>query len=265
MDNRPIGVFDSGVGGLTVAKEIFAQLPNEEITYFGDTFRAPYGSRDLSEITVFTMQICEFLESQNVKALVIACNSIVAASYDEIVKNFKMPVIGVIEPACQEAAKYSKSAVGLMATAATVNSGAYERLFEKVGGKQAFHSIPCPSLVPIIEDGKMGSEEALNEVRKYANELLTHNIDTLILGCTHYPFLRPEVETVTEGKVYIIDPAQGTTRTLAQTLAMLNMERKETSPPEHKFFISGDRTKFDFVYKTLFSTTPDIMIHKLGE
>ena len=265
MDNRPIGVFDSGVGGLTVAREIFKQLPNEEIVYFGDTLRAPYGSRDLATITEFTKQICEFLVSQNVKALVMACNSIVAASYDEIVKNFDVPIIGVIEPACQEAAKFSEAAVGLMATAATVRSGAYERLFKQAGGTQAFHSRACPSLVPLIEDGMMGSEEALGEVRNYVNELLTHNIDTLILGCTHYPFLRPEVEIVTDGKIRIIDPAHRTAHVLGEVLAQLNMEREATTPPEHKFFISGDRTKFDAIYKTLFSTTPDITIHKLGE
>jgi len=265
MDNRPIGVFDAGVGGLTVVREVFEQLPNEEITYFGDTLRAPYGSRDLATITTFTMQICEFLESQNVKALVVACNSIVAACYDEIVKNFNMPVIGVIEPASQEAAQYSKSAVGLMATAATVHSKAYEHLFERAGGKQEFYSVACPNLVPLIEDGMMGSEQTLKEVRNYINELPLDKIDSLILGCTHYPFVRPEVEKVTEGKLRIIDPAFGTVRDLAKILAQLDMERKDDSPPEHKFFISGDRTKFDFVYKTLFSATPDILVHKLSE
>ena len=265
MDNRPIGVFDSGVGGLTVAREIFKQLPNEEIIYFGDTLRAPYGSRDFDEITKFTLQICEFLANQDVKALVIACNSIVAASYAEIVKNFDMPVIGVIEPACQEAAKHSEAAVGLMATAATVKSGAYERLFGQAGGTQEFYSVACPALVPLIEDGKMGSEEALDAVRGYVDELLAHNIDSLILGCTHYPFLRPEVELVSEGKIRIIDPAVGTARELEKVLTQLDMKREATSPPEHKFFISGDRTKFDSIYKTLFSSTPSITIHKLGD
>ena len=264
-DNRPIGVFDSGVGGLTVVREIFARLPNEEIAYFGDTLRAPYGVRDNETIKAFTFQMCDFLVSKGAKALVVACNTIDALCLDEIAQKFGLPTIGVIEPACREAVRLAQSSVGLMATNASVRSGAHERLFRRLGGSQAFHACACPSLTPLVEDGLLGTGYALDEVRNYAGELLENNIDTLILGCTHYPFLFPEVETVTGGKVNIVNPARGTAEALAQALSLQHIERDALTPPQHKFFISGDRAKFDTIYKIISDDTPDVAIHVLGE
>ena len=263
-DNRPIGIFDSGVGGLTIVREVLSQLPNEEIVYFGDTLRAPYGGLDTQTITAYTLQICDFLIEQNIKALVVACNTIDALCLEAITKAYQpLPIIGVIEPACRKTATVANASVGLMATVASVRSGAHEKMLRSFGGRQAFYSCPCPTLVPLVEDLKLGTDYAKQEVRKYTEELLSKGIDALILGCTHYPFLRPEVEAVTGDKITIIDPALYTVSALAQTLQNLGAQRQDPHPPQHKFYISGDTSKFFAIYRLISPDTPDVTNHIL--
>jgi len=245
-------------------REIFSQLPNEEVAYFGDTLRAPYGPRSVETIKAFTFQMCDFLVSLNVKAIVVACNTIDALCLGDIAQKYGLPTFGVIEPGCREAVRLAKGSVGLMATLASVNSGAHERMFRELGGAGGFHPCACPSLTPLVEDGQAGTEYALNEVRGYVSTLLDANIDTLILGCTHYPFLRPEVEAITGGNISIADPARGTAETLAQTLTSQDTLRKTSTAPQHKFYISGDRSKFDAVYKMISNNPPDVTVHPLG-
>lgn len=241
VDNRPIGVFDSGIGGLTVVKEIIKTLPNESIIYLGDTARVPYGTRDDEIITKFALELADYLLKKNVKVLVVACNTISATCFEEIERISPVPVIGVIKPAAKWAASStSKRTIGVIGTRATMRSGAYTRAIKDIKpGMEVLHKA-CPLFVPVVEEGLANHEIAEMVVREYLENEFDGEVDTLILGCTHYPILKDTIRKVLNG-IKLIDSAKPTAQELKEILKnkeLLNYEGAEyqillTDTPPH--------------------------------
>ncbi len=211
MDNRPIGVFDSGLGGLTVVKELISQLPNESIVYFGDTARIPYGSRSREIVTKYSAQCIRFLLSKNIKMVVIACNTASSFSLLTLRQMFDVPIIGVIEPGAIGAVNSTKTKkVGVVGTAGTIRSKAYINAIKSLDSEIEVIDIACPLFVPIVEEGWSNTEIARLTVEKYLEPLKKAGVDTLVLGCTHYPLLSETISKYLGGEVTLINPAEGT-------------------------------------------------------
>lgn len=243
----PIGVFDSGVGGLTVAKEIMQQIPNERIIYFGDTARVPYGSKSKTTITKFTKQITRFLMTQNVKALVIACNTMSAYAIDEVEKDVDLPVIGVVKPGAREAVRQTKNKrIGVIATEGTIGSGMYERFITNIDPNVSVLGKACPLFCPLVEEGMLDDPVTDEVAKRYLKDLMDKNIDTLIMGCTHYPLLAPALKKLVGDRVRLVNPAYETARELKQMLERENMlnDRSEDSRQDHEFYVSDLADKF---------------------
>lgn len=222
MNNNPIGVFDSGIGGLTVVREIVRLLPHENITYLGDTARVPYGSRGRDKIAEFALQLASFLIKKDVKILVVACNTISATCLREVQKISPVPVIGVIRPATKKIVETTKTGrVGIIGTRATINSKIYEEEIHEINPKISVTSVACPLFVPIAEEGLSESEIALLTARYYMDGL--ENIDTLHLGCTHYPLLKNVIQQVIGEEVAIIDSAIPTAQEVRDVLTEKNL------------------------------------------
>ena len=208
MDDRPIGVFDSGIGGLTVLKEIMEQLPGEDIVYFGDTARIPYGTRSKETVIKYFFQSVRFLLTKEIKAIVIACNTASALAMEEAQKVFDIPIIGVIDPGAKAAVSSTKNAtIGVIGTEGTINSGAYQRKIRRMLPSAEIIGISCPLFVPIVEEGWESTDVAYITAQRYLLELKEHNVDSLVLGCTHYPALRYTIDKVLGDKVTLINPA----------------------------------------------------------
>ena len=218
--NAPIGVFDSGVGGLTVVREIMRNLPDERIVYFGDTARVPYGSKSKNTVIRYSRQIVHFLETQQVKAIVIACNTASALALDTIEKEIDLPIIGVVKPGAQMAVETTQNKrVGVIATESTIQSGlyqqliteadpgAYEKYLHKKDGTLDLFTQACPLFVPLVEEGWTKDPITEEVARRYLAEILDKDIDTLIMGCTHYPLLRSLLRKVVGEKVTLVNPA----------------------------------------------------------
>lgn len=240
----PIGFIDSGVGGLTVARAVMDQLPQESIWYIGDTARGPYGSRPLEQVRAFSLELMAQLVEGGVKALVIACNTASAAVLRDARSNFSVPVFEVIVPAVRRAAAVTRTGkVGVIATTATVSSGAYEDAFAANPNIEVL-SQACPEFVRLVESGVTAGDEVLSYARQYLEPLLAEGIDTLVLGCTHYPFLSGVIQYVVGDHVTLVSSAEETAKDLyrgllsAQTLA-------PTAEPTHRFDSTGDREAFD--------------------
>ena len=194
---RPIGMLDSGVGGLTVAKELMRQLPKEKIIYIGDTLRCPYGSRPFDEVREFTWELVHFLLTYNIKMLVIACNTATAAVLDELQKKLEIPVVGVIAPGTRAALKVTRSKrIGVIGTEGTIHSDAYQKALKTIDNDVYVKSVACPDFVPIVEQGTFHKKEILEVVKRNLLPLQFQEIDTLILGCTHYPLLQKQIQPV---------------------------------------------------------------------
>lgn len=219
MDNRPIGIFDSGIGGLTVTKEIVRQLPNESIIYIGDTARVPYGTRSKGIVTQFAKELVSFLLKKNVKALVVACNTISAQSLDEIKRPSPVLVIDVLQPAVRKAVISTKNKkIGVIGTQGTIGSRAYEREIKKIDPEISVTSVGCPLFVPLAEEGLHQHKATKLVAQDYLDRIKEADVDTLILGCTHYPLLLETIsETVGPG-VTLIDSAQPTAEELKNLL-----------------------------------------------
>jgi glutamate racemase len=243
MDNRPIGVFDSGVGGFSVVKAIFETVPNEEIVYFGDTARAPYGTRLKYELSLFARQTMRFLISQNCKAVAVACNTTCATCLPELF-DYGVPIIEILTPAAQEAALYDK--IGVFATRATARSAVHEKEIKKINPNAIVLGAACDKLVPLIESGHTDSPEILAAVREYFS--LVEGVECLIMGCTHYPLISGAIKKIT-GDLKLIDPAKGAAQNLKNTLEKLNAE-SEPKKPIHRFFYSGKSNKFGIILKS---------------
>ena len=213
----PIGVFDSGVGGLTVVREIMRNLPDERIVYFGDTARVPYGSKSKNTVIRYSRQIVHFLETQQVKAIVIACNTASALALDTIEKEIDLPIIGVVKPGAQMAVETTQNKrVGVIATESTIQSGLYQQLITEADPAITVYGKPCPLFVPLVEEGWTKDPITEEVARRYLAEILDKDIDTLIMGCTHYPLLRSLLRKVVGEKVTLVNPAYETSQALCR-------------------------------------------------
>ncbi len=246
--NSPIGVFDSGVGGLTVAREIMRQLPNERIVYFGDTARVPYGSKSKETVMKYSRQIVNFLKTQQVKAIVVACNTASAYALDELEQEVDIPIIGVVRPGARAAIEATKNGkIGVIATEATINSGIYNRYIEKNDNSVKIIGKACPLFVPLVEEG-LWEDPVTDEIaRRYLTELIDSDIDTLILGCTHYPMIRSTVGRIMGKQVTLVNPAYETARELKEMLLEKGLEsehRPGLGTELYRFFVSDAADKF---------------------
>jgi glutamate racemase len=244
-DDRPIGIFDSGVGGMTVVRAVLDDLPHESIVYFGDNGRFPYGPRPLDEIREFAVQIAEYLVTRDVKLIVAACNAATSAGLDQVIDAVPVPVVGVIEPAVRSAVRATRNGrVGLIGTQATVESGAYLRAFERLGPAVAVTSQPCPRFVEFVERGDTTSPDLLRVASDYLAPVQEAGVDTLILGCTHYPFLRAAIHFVMGPDVLLLSSAEETANDVYELLAVKDLLAGDQAPPTHRFETSGDREWF---------------------
>lgn len=244
--NSPIGVFDSGIGGLTVAREIIRQIPDERIVYFGDTARVPYGSKSKETIIRYSRQIVRFLLSKNVKAIVIACNTASAYALEALEKECSVPIIGVIHAGAKVAAASTKNKkVGIIGTNATVSSEIYVDYIRSLNDEVEVIQKACPLLVPLVEEGLLHDSVTDEIVSRYVSELKAKYIDTLVLGCTHYPLLRSTIRKIMGDKVCLVNPAYETAIELKELLLknnILNTDKSDVS--EHEFYVSDMADRF---------------------
>ena len=245
MDERPIGVFDSGVGGLTVLHECLVTMPHEDVVYLGDNARLPYGPRTLDEIRRFALEIGGWLEAQGVKLVVVACNSATAAGLPDLQVRLSVPVVGVLAPEAHAAVRATRNRqVGLLATQATVASGRYEGLVRALDAGVQVTALACPRLVPLIEGDDPYGEETAEAVREYAAPLKDAGVDTVILGCTHYPLIRPILQRVFGRDVTLVFSAEETAREVAETLSRKHIGRAPAREGSYRFFTTGDPVSF---------------------
>ncbi len=245
MDPRPIGVFDSGMGGLTVLHECLVTLPHEDFVYLGDGARLPYGPRPLDEIRRFAAEIAGYLEGQGVKLIVAACNSATAAALPDLQRQLSVPVVGVLAPEAHAAVLATRNRrIGLLATEATVASGRYAELVCALDAGAVVVPVACPHLVPLIEGDDPFGEETTAAVRQYAQPLKDAGVDTVILGCTHYPLIRPILQRVFGRGVTLVFSAEETAREVAETLTRKGMENSESREGAYRFSTTGDPELF---------------------
>ena len=244
MKNHPIGVFDSGLGGLTVIKAIQKELPKEKLIYFGDTARIPYGTKSPDTIIRYARQIIRFFrKTEKVKCVVVACNTSSAWALDTIRKDFALPILGVIEPGAFAAVEATRNGrIGVIGTEGTIASGAYGRAIRTLMPKAKVFSKACPLFVPLVEEGKLSGPITQSVVGEYLRPLLKAKIDTLVLGCTHYPLLKKTIAKVAGKKVRIVDSAEETARSLHRNLEMHGIEL--SGKGGSKYFVSDLSRKF---------------------
>ena len=241
MDPRPIGVFDSGVGGLTVLHECLVTMPNEDFVYLGDHARLPYGPRPLTEIRRFAFEIAGYLEARGVKLIVVACNAATSAALPALQESLAVPVVGVIVPEAYAAVRITRNRrIGLLATQATVMAGRYEALVRTLDAGVHLTAVACPKLVPLIEAG----EQTVDAVREYARPLEAADCDTVILGCTHYPLIRPVFQRVFGRDVTLVFSAEETAREVAATLAARGWENDRGRDGAYRFLTTGEPVLF---------------------
>ena len=245
MDGRAVGVFDSGVGGLTVLHECLVTLPHEDFVYLGDHARLPYGPRPLAQVRGFAREIGSFLEAQDVKLIVVACNSATSAAMPQLQSELSVPVIGVIAPEARAAVQATRNRrVGLLATQATVDAGRYGELVRALDAGVELHSVACPRLVPLIESDDPYGDETEEAVREYAAPLKDAGVDTVILGCTHYPLIRPLFQRVFGRDVTLVFSAEETAREVSDTLARKRIENDAARTGVYRFLTTGDPAAF---------------------
>jgi glutamate racemase len=244
-DPSPIGVFDSGVGGLTVVRAIVDLLPREPILYLGDNGRFPYGPRPVEEIRGFALEIAAHLVARSVKMLVVACNSIEVAAIADLADAHGVPVVGVIEPGTRAAARTTRNRrVGLIGTEATVRSGAYERTMDELVPDVDLICRACPAFVDHVERGDTSSDELLGRAREYLEPLREAGVDTLILGCTHYPMLSGLIQLVMGEDVVLVSSAEETAKDVYAALVSSNLLHRGHGEPRHEFLTTGDPDMF---------------------
>ncbi|MFB2882359.1 glutamate racemase [Floridanema aerugineum] len=242
MTSQRIGIFDSGVGGLTVLRELYRQLPSESILYFGDTARLPYGNRRMSEILTFVREILTWMQQQSVKMVIMACNTSSALALETVRSEFNFPILGVILPGARAAVSQGRR-IGVIATPATAASNAYRRAIHEIDPTVQVWQVGCPAFVPLIEQNRIHTPDTYQVAREYLAQLLEQQIDTLVYGCTHYPHLAPVLKSILPRTVRTVDPAVYVVRAMAQELDLLGL--KNTSPPQPtRFCVSGDPHHF---------------------
>lgn len=265
---RPIGVIDSGVGGLTVAKEIMRQLPNEQIRYMGDTARCPYGPRPAEEVKMFTWQMAKFLlEKEDIKMLVIACNTATAVVLDEIRQELSIPVIGVIHPGARAALKATRNhRIGVIGTIGTVQSAAYETALKQINSRTKVTSLACPKFVPLVESGQYHGALAKKIVEESLYPLKDKGLDTLILGCTHYPLLEPVIQNMMGYRVKVISSGDETAREVSTILFHSGLLNIDESNSEHIFYTTGSKRMFAKIASDWLETSIENVVSiKLGQ
>jgi glutamate racemase len=245
VDSRPIGVFDSGMGGLTVLHECLVTMPHEDFVYLGDAARLPYGPRPLAEIRGFALEIARYLEAQGVKLILVACNAATSAALPELQEQIGVPVVGVITPEAHAAVQATRTRrVGLMATEATVAAGRYAELVHTLDAGVELFAVACPRLVPLIESEQPFGAETTEAVREYAAPLKDAGADTVILGCTHYPLIRPIFERVFGRHVTLVFSAEETAREVAETLERKRIGNDGQGEGRYRFLTTGDTDLF---------------------
>lgn len=245
--SAPVGVFDSGVGGLTVAREIMRQLPNENIVYFGDTARVPYGSKSKDNIIRYSRQIINFLKTKNVKAIVIACNTASALALDVVREEIDIPIIGVVEPGARAALEVTQTKkIGVIGTEATIRSAMYEKIIQGHDSEATVIGKACPLFVPLVEEGFAKHKVTEEIIDYYLASLLETDIDSLILGCTHYPLLRSRIREYVGDRITLVNPAYETAMDLKKLLENSNMENTGEGQEHaaYSFYVSDAADKF---------------------
>ncbi len=236
-----IGVFDSGVGGLTVLQEIYRQLPQESVLYFGDTARVPYGTRSAAEILKFTRQTLDWMVEQRVKMAIVACNTSSALALDTVRDEYDLPILGVVLPGARAAALQGRR-IGVIATPATVNSNAYLNAIQEANPQAQVWQVACPEFVPLIENDRLLDPYTLQIAKEYLQPLLDRSIDTLVYGCTHYPHLEPILRQFVPTSVSFVNPAIAVVAAAAKELKLLGLQSHRSVPTT--FIVSGDPAQF---------------------
>jgi glutamate racemase len=238
----PIGIFDSGVGGLTVLRQLYRQLPNESVIYFGDTARLPYGIRSQAEILQFVREILTWMQQQQVKMVIMACNTSSALALETVREEFNLPILGVILPGAKAAVQQGQR-IGVIATPATAKSNAYRHAILEIDANAQVWQVGCPEFVPLIEQNRIHEPYTTEVARSYLEPLLEQKIDTLIYGCTHYPLLAPVLRSLLPSHVKLIDPAEHVVAACAQELDLLGI-RNDHPPLPTRFAVSGCSQQF---------------------
>jgi glutamate racemase len=245
MDARPIGVFDSGTGGLTVLHECLVTMPHEDFLYLGDHARLPYGPRPLDEVRSYALEIGRYLARQDVKLVLVACNSATSAALPQLQAELALPVVGVIQPEAHTAVQATRNRrIGLLATKATVEAGRYAEFVAALDAGAELSAIACPRLVPLIEGDEPFGAETTAAVREYAAPLKAAGVDTVILGCTHYPLIRPIFQRMFGRRVTLVFSAEETAREVAETLARKGIENDEAREGSCRFLTTGEPEAF---------------------
>ncbi len=244
---NPIGVFDSGIGGLTVVKALIERMPFENIIYFGDTARVPYGLKSVETISRYATQITEFLLHQKVKLLIVACNTMSSIAYQAIEDLSPVPVLDVVDAGARSAVAVTQNKyVGVIGTPATINSNAYQKAINKYDPGIRIFSQPCPLFVPLAEEGWFDHQVTMLTAQEYLKPVMAQNIDTLVLGCTHYPLLKPLLQEILGDQIRLVDSAQAIAE---QTWDLLNKNNhwNEQKPPEYRFYVTDVPIRFQGV------------------
>jgi len=249
-DSRPIGVFDSGLGGLTVAKAIKEKLPNENIVYLGDTARVPYGNKSTLLVTGYATQITNFLLGENAKLIVVACNTASALALPALQSEFLVPILGVIIPGSQAAVHATRNKhVGVIGTTATINSNAYTQALREIESSIQITTQACPLFVPLVEEGWLNGPVPSEITASYLKNINVENVDTLILGCTHYPLLKPMIQDIVNDNTVLIDSAE----TVAEEVAIILIEKKMSADSSNKgllkCFVTDSPIQFENIAK----------------
>jgi glutamate racemase len=246
--SNPIGIFDSGIGGLTVVKKIFENLPNENIIYFGDTARVPYGSKSNQTVVEYSIQNTKFLLKKNVKMVVVACNTASSVALDVLRNEFNVPIIGMIEPGSKTALNNTKNNhIGVIGTNATINNKAYSHRLKKLNNKIKVYESACPLFVPLAEEGWTNHKAAQLIANEYLKKFKEHEIDTLILGCTHYPILNDIIQKSVGKKVKLIDSGTSAAIEVNNLLEALDLRNDSKRKGNHQFYVSDVPRKFQEV------------------
>jgi glutamate racemase len=267
VNRRPIGVFDSGIGGLTVVRELMRQLPHESLIYFGDTARVPYGNKSPATVRRFSREILGFLLERDVKLVVVACNTASAHALEELQRVAAVPVEGVIEPGARAAVAASRTGrIGVIGTAGTIASGAYERAIRDASAKVEVTARACPLFVPLVEEGWLDHPASRLIAEEYLVPLRQHRIDTLVLGCTHYPLLKPLISDVLGPSITLIDSAEQTAAAVSRELAASTLHAPGTQAGHVHFVVSDAPQQFVKVGKRfLGERVRDVEVQVLGD
>ncbi len=243
--DAPIGIFDSGVGGLTVFRAIERRLPNESLIYLGDTARVPYGTRSLATVERYALEDIAFIKSKNVKAIVIACNTISALAANRLRKDAQVPVIGVIRAGARRAVEMTRNGyIGVIATEGTVASGAYHTAMTSIRSGIETISRACPLFVPLAEEGWVNHPATRMVAEEYLAEMRSSRVDTLVLGCTHYPILRPVIEQVMGDQIAYIDSGEAVADVVADMLSEQGLLRMTDRPRTEEFYVTDSASRF---------------------